>query len=342
MKMDTYIDLRSDTVTRPSAEMINFMLKAEVGDDVFGDDPTVIGLERKAASMFGMESALFCPSGTMTNQIAIKAHTRPGDEVICDRTSHVYKYEGGGIGFNSGCSVRLLDGDRGRFTPLQVMENINPDNEHYPVSRLVVAENTCNKGGGSFYHLGQLREIATVCRSANLAFHLDGARLFNALAETGDQPTDYGKTFDSISICLSKGLGAPVGSLLLGSSDFIKRGRRIRKVFGGGMRQAGYLAAAGIYALDHNISRLNEDHRRAKELAAVIREQPYVKLVLPVETNIIVFELESLGEDDFLDALRKKGILAVGFGPGTIRMVTHLDVDDAMMEKVKEILVGIR
>ena len=340
--MKSYIDLRSDTVTRPSPEMLQSMMKAEVGDDVFGDDPTVIELERKAASMFGMESALFCTSGTLTNQIAIKAHTRPGDEVICDQTSHVYKYEGGGIGFNSGCSVRLLYGDRGRFTPGQVLENINPDNEHYPVSRLVVAENTCNKGGGSYYYLEELQKISATCRNAGLAFHLDGARLFNALVETGDFPLDYGKTFDSISICLSKGLGAPVGSLLLGNNDFIRLGRRIRKVFGGGMRQAGYLAAAGIYSLDHNIPRLKEDHRRASEIADVLKDQPYVSNVLPVETNIIVFDLDGRDENDFLEVLKKKGILAIGFGPGTVRMVTHLDVDDRMIEKVKETLVKIR
>lgn len=333
------IDLRSDTVTRPTKAMLDAMMNAPVGDDVFGDDPTVITLEHKAARMFGKEAALFCPSGTMTNQIAIKVHTRPGDEVICDEGSHVYRYEGGGIGMNSGSSVRLIQGNRGRITAEQVLQNINPDDIHNPVTRLVVAENTANRGGGSCYGLEDLEAISKACRKNNLMFHLDGARLFNALVKKGQSPEAMGRVFDSISICLSKGLGAPVGSLLLGDKAFIKQARRVRKVFGGGMRQAGYLAAAGIYALDHHVDRLKDDHDRAAILGEVLSSCSFVKEVLPVETNILVFKLQDTVRDkDFLAALEEKGLRAVGFGPQTIRFVTHLDFDDGMLETAVEIL----
>ena len=263
------IDLRSDTVTRPTQGMLDAMMQARVGDDVFGDDPTVNALESKVAGMFGMEAALFCASGTMANQVAIKAHTQPGDEVICNELAHIYYYEGGGIAMNSGASVCLLPGDRGRINAKQVLEHINPvDDVHRPLSRLVAVENTMNKGGGSIYSFKELTAIGKGCKHGGLKYHLDGARLFNALAETHETTSDYGKLFDSISICLSKGLGAPVGSVLIGSAEFIVRARRIRKVFGGGMRQAGFLAAAGIYALDHHVERLKHDHRRASRLAA--------------------------------------------------------------------------
>lgn len=336
------IDLRSDTVTRPSEKMLDRMIKAEVGDDVFGDDPTVRSLEERMAQMFGKEAALFCASGTMANQIAIKAHTQPGDEIICDITSHVYNYEGGGIAFNSGCSVRLVNGDRGRMKPDQIYENINPDNVHNPRTRLVVIENTSNKGGGSIYDINDLVKIRNICRENDLLLHLDGARLFNALVETGERPEDYGKIFDSISVCFSKGLGAPIGSILIGSGSFIYKARRIRKVFGGGMRQVGFLAAAAIYAIDNNISGLKEDHRRAKELGFLLNSMNYVNEVMPVETNIIIFSLiKKFEQDAFLKLLEGKGILAVGFGPQKIRFVTHLDYTDEMLSRTIDILKGI-
>jgi threonine aldolase len=340
--MMNIIDLRSDTVTRPGKEMLDYMLHAEVGDDVFGDDPTVKVLEKKMAAMLGKEDAIFCPSGTMTNQIAIKSHTQPGEEIICDITSHVYNYEGGGIAFNSGCSVRLVHGDRGRMKPEHISENINPDNVHNPKTSLVVVENTSNKGGGSIYDMNDLIQIRNICRENNLLMHLDGARLFNALVETGEKPQDYGKLFDSVSVCFSKGLGAPIGSILAGNKNFIYKARRIRKVMGGGMRQAGYLAAAAIYAIENNVHKLKEDHRRAKELGSFLATRSYVKEVMPVETNIIIFSLaEKYKQDAFLNLLNKKGFLAVGFGPQKIRLVTHLDFTDELLSKAIDILGGI-
>ncbi len=261
------IDFRSDTVTKPGAGMMEAMMKAKVGDDVFGEDPSINELETMTAAMFGMEAALYCPSGTMTNQIAIKCHTQPGDEVICDESSHVYQYEGGGIAFNSGASVKLLNGDKGRITAEQVLAAIQPDDAHRPHTSLVSLENTSNRGGGSCYDLEEIKKIKAVCAEKKLAFHLDGARLWNALVAKNETPKQYGEAFDSISVCLSKSLGCPVGSLLLGKKDLVKKARRIRKVFGGGMRQAGFLAAAGIYALQNNIERLSEDHKHAKQIA---------------------------------------------------------------------------
>lgn len=339
--MKRMADLRSDTVTRPTKPMLEAMFHAVVGDDVFGDDPTVQALEEKAATMFRMEAAVFCPSGTMTNQLAIKAHTRPGDEVICDATAHIYLFEGGGLGLNSGCSVRTLNGDHGRFTAADVEANINdPHNVHLPLTRLVSVENTSNKGGGSCWDFGELVKIAEVCRKHGLSYHLDGARLFNALCETGESPAQYGALFDSISICLSKGLGAPVGSLLLGKRDFIATSRRYRKAFGGAMRQSGYLAAAGIYALDHHIGRLREDHRRAKELGEIFRKSPFVSSVMPVETNIVIFEIApEYNANDILKKLEEQNIQLAAFGPSTLRTVTHLDFDDEGVEWVKK---GVR
>lgn len=328
------IDLRSDTLTQPTKEMLAFMMAAKVGDDVFNEDPTVNQLEQDMASMFGMEAAIFCPSGTMTNQIAIKVHSRPGDEIICDEFAHVYRYEGGGIALNSGASVRLVPGDRGRITATQIEIDINPDNVHFPKSSLVCLENTSNKGGGSCYSLNEIKRIKEVCKTHNLKLHLDGARLFNALVAKNEKPQDYGQIFDSISICLSKGLGAPIGSILLGTKDFIKQSRRVRKVFGGGMRQAGYLAAAGIYALNNNIDRLAEDHKKARILADEISKLSNVVNVMPVETNIIIYEINSnINENEYLKILENKGIKAVGFGPNLIRLVTHLDFTDQMLEK---------
>lgn len=315
--------------------MLEAMMAAEVGDDVFRADPTVNQLEAKAAALFGKEAALFCPSGTMTNQIAIKVHTNPLDELICDHFSHVYQYETGGYAFNSGVAVNLIQGTNGKITGLQVEAAIKPVFDWLPKSRLVVLENTCNKGGGSYYLLEEIKPIRAVCDRHGLGLHLDGARLFNALIETGESTLDYGKVFDTVSICLSKGLGAPVGSLLIGSADFIREARRFRKVMGGGMRQAGYLAAAGIYALDHHVTRLKEDHRRARDLASCLEELDWVENLRPVQSNILIFDVVGpTSAQDVLDQLKAKGIQASGFGPQTIRFVTHLDFDDRMLEIV--------
>ena len=336
------IDLRSDTVTKPSAGMLQAMMAAAVGDDVFSEDTTVNRLESRLAEIFGLEAGIFCPSGTMTNQIAINVHTRPGDEVICDRLSHVYHYEGGGIARNSGVSVRLLAGDRGRFAAAEVVNNINPDDIHFPVTRLVVAENTCNKGGGSCWDYSVLREISQVCADNNLKFHLDGARIFNALIATGQQAVDYGKIFDSISICFSKGLGAPVGSGLLGNRKFIDSARRVRKVFGGGMRQAGYLAAAAIYALDNNIERIADDHGRALKLGEILKSVSYVSEVLPVDTNIVIFRVdEKISEELIVNKLAENDILAIDMDRQTIRLVTHLDFDDSMLDQTESVLINL-
>ena len=333
------IDLRSDTVTRPTEGMLNAMMEAKVGDDVFGEDPTVNLLEDKIAGLFNMEKAIFCPSGTMTNQIAVKVHTQPGDEVICDESSHIYRYEGGGIAFNSGVSVRLIHGDRGRITAEDVIRNVNANDVHQPVTSLVSLENTCNKGGGAIYDFSEIKAIHQVCKENGLALHLDGARLFNALVETNTDPELYGALFDTISICLSKGLGAPVGSVLMGSKKLIGKARRIRKVFGGAMRQAGYLAAAGMYAIEHHIERIRDDHSRAKKIENILNSLPFVENILPVESNIVVFKLSPpIVQEEFLRVLSEKGILAIGFGPQTVRMVTHLDINDSDIEKVEAVL----
>ena len=324
------IDLRSDTLTRPTPAMLAAMMAAPVGDDVFGEDPTVNALEQKTAHLFGMEAALFCPSGTMTNQLAIRTHVRPGDEVICDQISHIYLYEGGGIAVNALASVALLAGNRGKLTPELIAPAINnPADVHRPVSRLVSLENTVNKGGGCYYTLPELAAIRQLCDQHGLALHLDGARLFNALVETGDAPEAYGRVFDSISICLSKGLGCPVGSLLLGSGTFIAQAKRFRKLMGGGWRQAGFLAAAGIYALDHNIQRLKIDHSRARQLGQILASQPEIADVFPVDTNIVIGRLiDGVTNTDYLARLKEHGILGVAFGPQLIRFVTHLDLTD--------------
>jgi threonine aldolase len=324
------MDLRSDTVTRPTRGMLDAMMHARVGDDVFGEDETVNALQQRAADLFGMEAALFCPSGTMTNQIAVKVHTQPGDEVICDQLAHVYLYEGGGIAYNSGASVRLLRGDRGRFTAEMVRENINNrEDSHFPCSRLVAVENTVNKGGGCCWDLAELQRIREVCDRAGLAFHLDGARLFNALQARREAPKQYGVLFHTISVCLSKGLGTPVGSLLLGRREHIKKAHRIRKVMGGGMRQAGFLAAAGLYALEHHVERLQEDHSRAKALEQELRIAPFVSNVFPVETNIVIFQLvPQVSPEGFLAYLTQRNIRALCIGPQTIRMVFHLDISE--------------
>jgi threonine aldolase len=338
------IDLRSDTVTKPTDAMLEAMFEAEVGDDVHGEDPSVNALEQKAADLFGHEAAVFCPSGTMTNQVGIKTHTQPGDEVICDQSAHIYNFEGGGIAFNSGASIRPVEGDRGRITPEQVQANVQGINDHFPRTRLVSIENTCNKGGGSYYTNEQMKAIHQVCQDNDLKLHLDGARLFNVLVETDTSPKTIGPWFDSISICLSKGLGAPVGSVLIGSEEFIQQARRVRKVMGGGMRQAGYLAAAGIYALDNHIDRLEEDHRHARQIGNVLEECDYVKQVLPVDTNIIVFELaeDHYTAESFLAALKEQNIKGVPFGRQLIRFVTHLDITPSMVDKTCEVLSNLK
>src|SRR3978361_54304 len=309
------VDLRSDTVTKPTPGMLEAMWNAKVGDDVFGEDEAINALEKKAAAMFGMEAGIFCPSGTMTNQIAIKCFTQPLDELIADQTSHVYRYEGGGIAFNSGVSTRLLNGDRGRITAEMITPEINAENNvHYPHTTLVVLENTVNKGGGSCYTLEHIKPIASLCKAKGLKLHLDGARIFNALARTGDKTVDYGRYFDGISVCLSKGLGAPVGSVLLADKATIKYARRIRKVFGGGMRQAGFLAAAGIYALDHHVERLKIDHAHAQIMADELRKCSWVTNVLPVDTNIVLFDTVA-PTAEILKKLEAKGIKANSTGP---------------------------
>ncbi len=334
------IDFRSDTVTKPTPAMLNAMFNAKVGDDVFGEDPTINELEEKSSDMFGMEAAIFCPSGTMTNQIAIKCHTQPGDEIICDKLSHIYQYEGGGIGFNSGCSVKLIDGNYGRINAEQVEASINNKNDvHKPISKLVSLENTANRGGGSCYDFEDIKSIKKTCKANDLLLHLDGARLFNALVAKKESPKDYGKIFDSISICISKGLGAPVGSVLIGTKNFITKARRIRKVFGGGMRQAGYLAAACIYALENNIERLNDDHHHAKQLATALQQKDFVGEIMPAETNIVIFDVKGkYTAAELADKFKKRNILVIAITKTKIRMVTHLDITAEMITETIEII----
>ena len=318
------------------------MFGASVGDDVFGEDPSINELESFTAEMFGMESSVFCPSGTMTNQVAIKCHTQPGDEVICDVSSHIYQYEGGGIAFNSGASVKLLYGDKGRITAQQVVENINVDDVHKAHTSLVSLENTSNRGGGSCYEIEEIRKIKNVCDENNLILHLDGARLFNALVEKQQSPKEYGQLFHSISICLSKSLGCPVGSLLLGKKAFIKKARRVRKAFGGGMRQAGYLAAAGIYALKNNVERLKQDHDHAKQIAEALRKKDFVNEILPVETNIIIFAVKQpWTAKSFVEKLKESGILGHPISTTQVRLVTHLDITPVMVEKTIEVITKL-
>ena len=338
----THIELRSDTFTKPGPGMLAAMQRAETGDDVFGEDPTVNRLEAYVAELFGMEAALFCPSGTMTNQIAIRCHTRPGDEVICDSLAHVYIYEGGGMASNSQAQARPLVAPRGLLDAAQVEAAINPDDIHKAPTRLVCLENTSNRGGGSCYKQEAMDAIAAVCRRNALALHLDGARIFNAIVARGEDPRYYGKTFDSISVCLSKGLGAPVGSVLLGQRDWIKQARRIRKVFGGGMRQAGFLAAAGLYALENNVERLREDHRHAAMLAETLKGLPWVAAVHAPETNIVLFDLPAgLHTSQVLTQLAAAGLRAGATGPSQIRFVTHLDVSPEQIETACALLRGV-
>jgi len=330
------IDLISDTVTRPTTGMLEAMMNAKVGDDVFKSDPTVNLLQKKAAEMFGMEDALFFPSGTMANQAAIKLHTNPGDKLFCDKWAHVYNYEGGGAAFNSGVSCKLIDGDRGMFTAEQLkVAAAGRSDIHVAYSRLVCIENTTNKGGGACWDFEELKKIKQVCSENNFEYHLDGARLFNALVAKNETAKQYGELFDTISICLSKGLGAPIGSILLGTKEHIAKALRIRKLFGGAMRQAGFLAAAGLYALENHVERLAEDHKKAKIIETLLNTLAYVKKVEPVETNILIFYVnDNLDAGDFIAKMVDKGILLTSMGDGKIRIVTHLDFTDEMLEKL--------
>ena len=330
------IDLRSDTVTKPSEGMLNAMMNAKVGDDVYKEDETVNALEERVAKLFGKSHALFFPSGTMANQTAIKLHTNPGDQVICDKYAHIFNYEGGGASFNSGVSCNLIDGDRGMFTAAQVIEAINPpDFYHSPLTTLVEIENTTNKGGGACWDFNELKRIKEVCTTNNLGFHLDGARLWNALVETKETAEDYGNLFDTISVCFSKGLGCPVGSVLVGDEHLMKNAIRIRKILGGGMRQVGFLAAAALYALDNNMETLKEDHIKAKEIASVLEKADYIAKVESVETNIVIFTLNSKYSDEtFLNILKSKDIHLSNMGQGKLRIVTHLDYTQSMHKVV--------
>lgn len=318
-------------------------MNAEVGDDVFGEDPTIKKLEEKCAQLLGMDAAVYCPSGTMTNQIGIKVLTQPYDEVICYKGAHIYKYEGGGLAGNSHVSARLLAGDRGRLSVEEIAANINSTDMHYPNTSVVALENTVVREGGSYYTLKQIQAVCDFARSKGLKTHLDGARLFNALIETGDRPETIGNHFDTVSICLSKGLGAPVGSVLVCKKEHEAKARRVRKVFGGGMRQAGFLAAAGIYALDHHVARLKEDHARAREIGKAASKLMYVKSVMPVDTNIVIFELvPEVTPEKFVAALQERGVRALPFSATEVRMVLHLDIDDRMVEKTLQALSSLR
>ncbi|ULQ53861.1 low-specificity L-threonine aldolase [Flavihumibacter fluvii] len=336
------IELRSDTFTKPTAAMLNAMFKAEVGDDVFGEDPSVNLLEARAAAIFGKPAALYCPTGTMSNQIAIKVHTQPGDELICDQQAHVYIYEGGGIAFNSGCQVKAIKGDQGRINAAQVADAINPDDVHKARTSLVCLENTSNRGGGSCYNLSDIVQISQLCKVEGLSLHLDGARLFNALVATGQSALQYGEVFDSISVCLNKGLGCPIGSILIGSQEFIRKARRIRKVFGGGMRQAGFMAAAGIYALEHHIHRLQTDHDNAKQIASALLKKDFVGGIMPVETNLVIFEVTGrFSAAELVHRFKVNDIHCLAISPTQIRMVTHLDITTTMVNRLVSVIDGL-
>ena len=337
------VNLISDTITRPTQGMLDAMMSATVGDDVFKEDPTVNEFEKRVAQLFGKEAALFFPSGTMANQTAIKVHTQPGEQLICDHFAHIFNYEGGGISFNSGVSCKLIEGTRGMITAEQVEAAINPpDFYHSPLTSLVEIENTTNKGGGACYDFSELQRIRAVCDKHNLSYHLDGARLWNAVVAKGENFLQYGNLFDSISVCFSKGLGCPVGSVVVGSKDFIHKALRVRKIFGGGMRQAGYFAAAGIYALDHHVERLQEDHKRAKMLGEALKSCVWVEKVEPIETNIIIFSLfKDRNEEQFLSALEKERIKIISMGEGKLRIVTHLEFTDDMLLKFIEVIERI-
>jgi threonine aldolase len=334
--MKVFIDLRSDTVTKPTPAMRKAMAEAEVGDDVYGEDPTVNALQEKVAKLLGKEAALFVPSGTMANQLSIKSHTQPGDEVIIEGSSHPYNFEGGAGAALSGIQFNCLKGVRGILDASQIEEAVRPADHHFPVTRLVCLENTHNRGGGSIYPLEKMADIYRLTKSKGLVLHLDGARLWNASVATGMKPDEYAQWADSVSVCLSKGLGAPIGSLVAGSQPFIHRVHRFRKMFGGGMRQVGIIAAAGIYALDHHFDRLKEDHQNAKRLAVGLKEFKGVSIdPKHVETNIIIFDVADTGmtASQVAEAMKKEAISIHAFGKTQIRLVTHLDVSSEDIER---------
>jgi len=334
--MTEIVDLRSDTVTRPSPAMRAAIAAAEVGDDVLGDDPTVNRLQERMAAFLGKEAALFVPSGSMANQVAIRSVCEPGDEIIADETTHSYNFEGGGPAALSGASMRLIEGARGLFTPAQAEAMIRPDNVHYPRTRLIIVENTNNRGGGSVWPVEQVAGLRAVADRHKLHLHMDGARLMNACVARGLKPTDYTRHVDSVSMCFSKGLGAPVGSIVAGPAWFIKRCHRFRKMFGGAMRQAGILAAAALYALDHNIERLAEDHANARRLAEALAGLPGLRVdPTTVETNIVIFEIDAQhgSAADFAAKLHERGVWMLATAPQKVRAVTHLDVLRAQIER---------
>jgi threonine aldolase len=338
---DAVIDLRSDTVTKPTAAMRAAMAAAEVGDDVFGDDPTVNRLEERVAALLGKEAALFVPSGTMSNQIAVRLHTVPGDELLCDANCHIYNYEVGGPAALSGVTCRCIDGEFGILELAQLEDKIRPINEHLVITKLVCLENTHNRGGGKVYPIDKIGAISRWARKQNLAMHLDGARLWNAIVATGIAAREWAQHFDTVSVCFSKGLGTPVGSVLNGPKALIFKGRRIRKQLGGGMRQAGILAAAALYALDHHIERLAEDHRHAQVLAEAIRDTPGLSLFPPqVETNLVWFRIApELGTaKDVAATLKQHGVLVHVTGPQSLRACTHLDVSSAQIERAADVV----
>jgi threonine aldolase len=334
------IDLRSDTLTKPTPAMLDFMMQAQVGDDVYKEDPTVNELESRLAKMFKMDSALYFPTGSMANQAAIKLHTQPGEQLIADAYAHVYNYEGGGVSFNSGVSCKLINGNRGMISASQVEAAINPpDFYHSPLTTLVCLENTTNKGGGACYDLEEIKKIKAVCNKHGLGLHLDGARLWNALVAKGEEPSSYGELFDTISVCLSKGLGAPMGSVLIGKRQFMDKAMRVRKVLGGGMRQVGYMAAAGLYALDHHVDRMAEDHQRAQEIAILLKDQAYIKSVESTETNIIIFNLkDTIDGASFTNYLFENQIAISDMGQGKLRIVTHYDYNKTAHARVLDVL----
>lgn len=333
------VDLRSDTVTRPSDAMKKAMIESPVGDDVLGDDPTVKRLESLMAERFGMDGSLFCVSGTQANQIALMSHLSPGDEVICHPYAHIFNYEGGGIAANAHASVAFTGDDRGIMHPEGVLSCLKADDIHFPKSRVLAVENTSNKGGGTCYEWEEITALRAVASKSGLLFHLDGARLYNALIAKNHSESDYGAAFDSISICLSKGLGAPVGSILLGNEAFIAHAKRIRKRIGGGWRQAGFLAGAALYAMEHNVERLAIDHAAASDMAVFLQSLPYIGKVISPETNVLIFGLnEDLNQDQFIAGLAEKGIGISQMGPGKCRMVFHLDITEAHINKVKSVL----
>lgn len=334
------IDLRSDTVTRPSEGMLEAMFSAQVGDDVYHEDPSVNTLQDFVADFFGAEQALYFPTGSMANQAAIKLHTQPGEQLIAHEWSHVYNYEGGGASFNSGVSCKLLQGPRGLLQAEQIAPAVNPpDFYHSPLSTLVCVENTTNKGGGACYEFDDLMSIGAQCKAHGLKYHLDGARLWNALIAKSQDPKKYGALFDTISVCLSKGLGAPMGTVLLGKAEVIQRAMRVRKVLGGGMRQVGYMAAAGLFGIQHQLERLSEDHNKAHDLAQHLKTLHYVDRVEPTETNIVIFYLKpEVEQDRFLSYLEMNDVRISAMGQGKWRVVTHLDYSDAQHQKMIQIL----